>query len=388
MSQGRLAAGGIALVVLLTGCATVREGLVELDGPLSADLTREAAPRLARLQQGDKETGRPPVLPPPPLPGTQQASLTAAAKSVRVSVRAYVNGKPLFDEEVIQMIPRGAWRDLQTMSEPQRSERLAEAYNQTLDKLIDMEVAYQDAVKRLEKINPRALDKLKGIAQQEYDKQLKTIRESKGIPEDQLREMENLLKRQMERELISTEYMRSRIFPNLQSVIGPTEVKEYYDTHLNEFQKVDTVKWQDVFIAVGTKHPTVADARRVAEALIAQCRTADDFAKLIEYDEGDSKFRGGEGLGSRRGEIRPPEVEDVLFRLREGEIGPVVEMSTGVHIVRVLKRERAGLVPLDDKTQNLIRAKLRNQLAEREYRRIVRELRARSVIEIEQEGIQ
>ena len=61
------------------------------------------------------------------------------------------------------------------------------------------------------------------------------------------------------------------------------------------------------------------------------------------------------------------------------------KIRPGVHIFRVLKREYAGLTPLDEKTQLLIRNKLRGDIYEREYKRIVRELKARSTIEIERD---
>ena len=149
---------------------------------------------------------------------------------------------------------------------------------------------------------------------------------------------------------------------------------------------MDSVKWQDVFFALGPKYPTIAQAKRFAEDLIAQCRTNDDFTKLIQFDEGDSKFRNGEGLGSRKGEIKPPELEETLFKLDEGRIGPVIALATGVHIIRVTKREFAGQIPLDVKTQKLIENKIKNKVFEGEYKRIVRELRNRATIEIERQG--
>ncbi len=398
MRQGRVfavAVLGLALGFLVTGCFT---GGIAKVGPnefLSGDLTAEATPRLARMQTPD--AGDPkfraqstPLLPPsgpaPSLPtGTQQTSSTVA-KNVRVSVRAWVNGKPIFDEEVMQVIPRQSWRDLNTLPEPQRSERLSDVFRLALDRLIDQEVAYQDAVKKLEKGNAKALEKLKDMAAQEYEKNMKAVRDSGKFTEEQIKDSERIGKRLSERELISSEYMRSRIFPTLVKFIGAEAIEDYYFAHLNEFQRVDSVKWQDVFIAVGPRLPTVAHAMRYAEDLIAQCRTNEDFQRLLLLDEGDSKLRGGEGLGTRRGEIKPAEVEDVLFRLRPGEIGPVIELSTGVHIVRVLQREFAGQIPLDVKTQNLIKGKLRSQLAEREYKRIVRELKDRSTIEIERDA--
>ncbi len=117
------------------------------------------------------------------------------------------------------------------------------------------------------------------------------------------------------------------------------------------------------------------------------------MSAILAIDEGDSKFRGGEGFGQRLytfnpktekyelpGEIRPPELAPYLTQLREGQIGPVVEFTTGVHVFRVLKREYAGQLPLNDQVQKQIRRKLENDIADREVRQLVRDLRARSVV--------
>jgi parvulin-like peptidyl-prolyl isomerase len=408
MRHGKRLAGmllGMVVSLGVTGCFT--GGIYQVAGSesLVTDLTAEAAPRVTRLQQVDPSNPRPraqlappapvaaPVTPasvpppPPPVAGNnpiQQLSLTRS-KNVRVSVRAWVNGKPIFEDEVMQAIAPSAMRDLSMMAEPRRSERLAEVYNQTLDGIIDQEVAYQDAVHKLESGNKRALEKLRKIADEKFEEQMRKIRESNKVNETQIKEVAHLLKKQTERGLISGEYLRSRIYPIAMQQASAREVKEYYDTHRNEFMRLDSVQWQDVFIAVGPQRPTVAQARRFAESLIAKCQTREDFAKLIQFDDGDSKFRNGEGLGTHKGEIKPPEVEEVLFRLKEGQIGPVIEMSSGVHIVRVNKREYAGMTPLDEKTQRLVENKIKNQVFDHEYKRIIRELRGRSTIEIERD---
>ena len=79
-----------------------------------------------------------------------------------------------------------------------------------------------------------------------------------------------------ERKFFAIEYLRSRVFPFLQTV-GHQEILDYYHQHLNQFQRVDSVKWQNVFIAVGSKHPTLEDARRFAEDLVRQALNGEDF---------------------------------------------------------------------------------------------------------------
>jgi parvulin-like peptidyl-prolyl isomerase len=409
MRQGTRMAGMLLVTATgLFGSGCFTGGIYQVPGfeSLTTDLTAESTPRVTRSQQGDPanrpQLGAPigaptltapqltaPQAPPPPPPtsggaGVQQTSLTSA-KNVRVSVRAWVNGKPIFEDEVMQTVTPSSMRDLSSLPEPRRSEKLSEIYNEALNGIIDQEVAYQDAVRRLESTNKKTLEKLKKHVDEKFEDQMKRVRERKKATEAQLKEVELLLRRQTERGIISREYMYSRIFPIANQQASAREIKEYYETHKNEFMRLDTVQWQDVFIAITPQRPTLAQCRRYAEELIRSCRTGDDFAKLSRFDDGDSKFRNGEGLGTHRGEIKPPEVENILFQLKEGQVGPVIELSTGVHIIRVAKREFAGLTPLDDKTQKLIENKIKNQVFEHEYKRIMRELRARATIEIERE---
>src|SRR5262249_28211825 len=124
-------------------------------------------------------------------------------------------------------------------------------------------------------------------------------------------------------------------------------------------------------------------ARQYAEDIARQARAGEDFQKLaLKYDKGDSSYRNGDGFGTRRGEIKPPEVEPVLFSLKDGQIGPVVPLGNGFHVIRVVKRQVAGLAPFDEKTQTVIRNKLTAQVWEREYKRILAELRRKASIEI------
>jgi parvulin-like peptidyl-prolyl isomerase len=383
---------GVGLIGLsITGCLSTGRLAPMPEQSLAEEISDEETPqpRLARSQQpesGGVSLRRPSNLPPTSTPvpagpagtGVSQTSLSIKPAGAPMNARAWVNGKPIFEDEVLYVVGP-EMRSFQNMPEPRRSEALYERLGQVLDQLIDQELMYQDGVSKLEKANPRALDKLKEYVGQEFDKQVAKMQKA-GIPPEYLREIEPIARRALQRSLISMEYARSRIKPGLDSMVSLETIKEYYEDHKNEFQTVDKVKWQNVFIEVGPKHPTVAAARKYAEQLLASCRSPEDFARLIPYDDGDSVKRGGEGLGQRRGEIQPSILEEHLFRLREGEIGPVVEMPSGVHLIRVVKRDFAGQVPLNDETQKTIRRKLEGQLADREYRRIVRELRQRAII--------
>ncbi|MGE0529524.1 MAG: peptidylprolyl isomerase, partial [Bdellovibrionales bacterium] len=218
--------------------------------------------------------------------------------------------------------------------------------------------------------------------------------ERSGLTETQLKQQLELqktsleaLKRQTYRDFFVSTYMQSRITP-LTDQIGHQDIRQYYEDHRNEFQTVDRVVWEDIFLATGTKRcPTMAEARQLGDHLVARLRAGEPFNKLTQYDDGDSRLRGGKGYGQRRGEIRPRELEKYLFQMQSGQIGPVVELSTGVHVFRVVERDFAGQIPFSEEVQDQIRQKLRNELTAREFRRIIRELSSRAVLEVNPDSL-
>jgi peptidyl-prolyl cis-trans isomerase SurA len=278
-----------------------------------------------------------------------------------------------------------AARDL---PEPERTQRRSEVWNAALNQLVEREVVLQDAFARLERAGGKKnLAKLTEEATEQFDKtvlrtwmkaaNLKTEDEFRDFLKSQGMSLE-MLRRQWERNFMAMEYLRSRIHVYTEE-IGPRQLLEYYDKHPDEFRRPDSVQWQDVFI-LSDKFPSAGEAHRFAEQLAERARAGEDFAKLAEhYDNGDSAFRHGEGIGSKRGEIRPPEVENILFQLKDGETA-VVALEKGFHVVRLVKREREGLVEFDEKVQKQIKDKLVNQIAQLEMKRVVNKLKHDAVI--------
>ena len=76
------------------------------------------------------------------------------------------------------------------------------------------------------------------------------------------------------------------------------------------------------------------------------------------------------------------EAEPVLLSLKEGEIAPILELSTGLHIIQLTKRQHAGMKPFEESVQKEIRDRLRNESAQLEIKRLLTEMRRNSIIEI------
>ena len=385
----RTASTLIVLSLAACGCsAQPRFGPVDDVSPVrlpprqNAD-PASAPPPVTRSQKPEAEPYKPPEA--PPLPAVQTADLVVGQPAARVG--ATVNNQVILNEEVLAAAYPGlmAAREL---PEPERTQRRAEIWNQALGQLIEREVVLQDAFAKLEKVGKKNLEKLKEEASDQFDKTMlrnwmkagnfKTADDLRDYLKKQGVSLE-MQRRLWERNFMFMEYLRSRVHPYIEE-IGPKQIFDYYDKHPEDFHRPDSLQWQDLFVLVSEKHPTPADARRFAEELAERARGGEDFAKLAEqFDNGDSAFRHGEGIGAKRGEIRPPEVENVLFRLKDGETA-VVELEKGFHVVRVVHREYEGPTPLDEKTQKQIKEKLTNEIAQTEMKRIVNKLKHDAVI--------
>jgi len=306
---------------------------------------------------------------------------------VAARIRATVNGEPILDDEVKEAIYPFLLAT-QSLPEPERSNRRKEAFEKALQRLIEREVVIQDAKARL-KDRPQLLEKLEEAGAKEFEKNMRQSKERSNIKsDDELKaslRQQGLsvegLRRQIVRQFIANEYMKNLILPAIERV-GHEQIQEYYQKHPEEFQISDGVTWEDIFIDA-SKFPNREAARQFAQQLVARARGGEDFHQLVlKHDQGDSSYRNGEGYGHRKGEIKPPEAQDILFKLRDGEIGPIVELTNGFHVIRLLKREFAGLKPFDDKTQAAIRNKLQNDAWEREQKRVVDMLRRKAAVEI------
>jgi parvulin-like peptidyl-prolyl isomerase len=299
-------------------------------------------------------------------------------------IRAVVNDVAILDDEVIA----AAFQQLAgTRTEAEKAEIL----NAKLNEIIDREVVLQDAEIRLSKGGPQMIGRLKKFARDSFEKEWlhKMMAANKMTDEKLFREhmasggvSVELIQRQWERSLIAMEYLRNKFTPLVER-INHRDISEYYDRHPNDFKVEERIEWQDIFIAKD-RFPNAQEARKFAESLIVRLKMGQDFVALSkQFDHGDSSLREKSlGIGNKRGEIQPAEAEPTILALKEGQIGPLIEMDHGFHIVKLYSYTAPGVRPFDEKVQRAIKNKLQNEVFNREMKRYVQDLRRRAVIQI------
>jgi parvulin-like peptidyl-prolyl isomerase len=198
-----------------------------------------------------------------------------------------------------------------------------------------------------------------------------------------------VLRRQFERQILAQLYINSMLKETGRKV-GLAEIRDYYDKHPDEFKLPDRVKWQHIFISLGSPPNPAAAAARM-EAVRQRVAAGEDFGALsVRFDEGFAGRQKGFGTGERRSGspgnkedwIQPPDVEATLWALKAGEVSAVIPAPTGYHLVRVLEREYVGVRPFDPKLQNEIRDKMNKALMELNEAKMVEDLWRKGVVRV------
>jgi parvulin-like peptidyl-prolyl isomerase len=354
----------------------------DLGVPPTALVQAAGTSTAARMQKPDRDgtavTPVAAVVPPDPLHGGR----------VMTSVRVMVNGHPIFDDEVSEAA-LGPLASLNPASDGYQAE-VKKVKSAALEQLIDRELLIQEAENKLKMAGKKdVLDKVKEEADGQFQRWVKQARA--GFKSDD--EFKAYLRargtsyegqrRLRQRIFLADEYLRSNVMRYVDHRTGHQEILDYYRAHPEEFQRTDSVQWQDIFLDAA-QYPNRDAAYRTATEVAARARAgdADDFVKLCEkYDNGLARTKKGAGIGTRRQDINPPEAAAVLFQMRDGEVGPIVSVPAGFHVLRLVKRTQAGLAPFNEEVQKAIKDKLRNEAFALESKRFLEELRQTAHIE-------
>jgi peptidyl-prolyl cis-trans isomerase C len=123
-----------------------------------------------------------------------------------------------------------------------------------------------------------------------------------------------------------------------------------------------------------------AEKKARAEELRKELLAGVDFAALTKkHSDCPSKERGGD-LGSfPRGQMVKP-FEEAAFSQAVNEIGPIVATEFGFHLIQVLDRQEAQVMPLDKEAKTRITPYLEQQKQQGAFEGLVKRLKANANI--------
>lgn len=281
---------------------------------------------------------------------TASVATTAAAQQSIDRIVAIVGTRPILasqiEEEMVQAQAQG-----QTL--PPDSAGRAAMRRQILDRLIEVELLVQQAQRdtSIKVTDQEVLDQVEQTYQN-VRKQFSSETEFR----DQIRqarfgsveEWRRWLADQQRRELYAQRLIESQRQKGKLRPIPPTEaqMREFWEQNrAQQPRRPATVSFRQIVIRPVADSVAKRIAYQRAESLVVELRRGGDFAAAAKRFSGDSASaaQGGELGWFRRG-LMVKEFEDMAFRLRPGEISPVVETSFGFHIIKVERTQPAEIL--------------------------------------------
>jgi len=313
------------------------------DGKLEAKLDEVNLPVTA---------GRPPVLAP--------AEEGAAPRLVN-TVLAEVNGEVITREDILGPLrpQMEQWR--KTLSPEAFDSQCRSVIEMKLREAVSMRLVVQEAKAKLTENERKQVEAV-------IDQTVKNMTSEAGSVhalEERLAQRGSSLEKEKQSEgdrLMVRRYLREKVAPTVH--VTHSELLEYYNrVRAERFEQPERMRLGLIVIRK-SKSANVENARAVARAALERARAGEDFARLAErYSEDPMRDKGGDWGLLSRGSFRTKAVDDVLFTLKGGEVGPIVETDDAFYIVKALERHEARTVPFIE-----VQADLEDEMRDQKYK--------------------
>ena len=163
-------------------------------------------------------------------------------------------------------------------------------------------------------------------------------------------------------------------------LIPEATLHEYYDSHREDFAIPGMVRISQIMLSVSASG-NLEKARLRSEHVLNELEQGRSFEELAkDYSDGPEAEDGGNLGIMTRGSLLP-QMEEIIDRLGQGDIGQVIESPVGLHIIRVDEKKPAGFKPFEEVKKD-IENKLLQEQSQRLYQEWLSELTDTAFIEV------
>lgn len=147
------------------------------------------------------------------------------------------------------------------------------------------------------------------------------------------------------------------------TMVTEKDVKDYYDSHKDEFTRKDKVTVSRILVK------TENDAKKVLERV----EEGEDFARVaaeVSLDRATAKAGGNMGIFSPKIKNRlNPELQEVIFMLRKGEMSAPIFLKDGVHVLKIT--DIVGAILEFDKVKEAISRKIKAEKRKTAFNKVL-----------------
>ena len=181
--------------------------------------------------------------------------------------------------------------------------------------------------------------------------------------------------------LLQKEVVRREVGSHLD--VSADEVKQYYESHPQEFTPPERVILSEISLSTEGKNPDEFDSvRKKVEGLRSSVLNGDDFHQVAAmYSQGSTAKDGG-NLGTfAKGQLAP-QIEAIVFQTGKGQLTDVIQTRTGFEFFKVEDHLPSALQPMEQ-VEATIRNTLYTQKMQPRMREYLAELREQSYVTVQ-----
>ncbi|MFA5068761.1 MAG: peptidylprolyl isomerase [Candidatus Omnitrophota bacterium] len=297
----------------------------------------------------------------------------ALAASLIDKIAAVVNEDVITESELQEsMLPFIADYRLR-YGEEGLKEKIDEARQDALNRLIEEKLILQEAVKRGVAVDDHEIQQRIDDVKKRFngDEEFYRAINSSGITLARLKKKyeEQIMMRKLVNDIIA-----SRVN------ITPSQVTAYYYGNIKEFSRPDSVRFKVILIKPG-EELSLLQARKLAEDIRAKINKGDEFDMLAgRFSKGPNAEKGGD-MGYMAAGSTIPEIESAISGLDSGRISGVIEAASGFYIIQVIDKKKASTSEIAEVT-DIIKERLFQRESELTLREFVSKLKEDAYIKI------
>ena len=323
---------------------------------------------------------------PPPGPLPEKEDLFKPARIV-----AIVNGEPILAGDVLGPINKMINERLEMLTAEQRASVSEEdldkfkeqALKQMLPGMIDVKVIFLDFMRA---VPAKRKDEMAKMLDKNYDKyQLPEDLKNAGVTtaaelDIKLRENGGSLakkRRQFVEQLVAHQQIRKHVKQDEE--VTHLQMLDYYNDHADVYKQLAKAKWEQLMVKTSEFPTREAAWEAIAKMGNQVLRGAPLDAVAKRESQGLKASTGGQYDWTSQGSLANETIDRVIFNLPVGELSPIIESSEGFHIVRVIDRKEAGMVPFTE-AQVEIKEKIKNERSQEQMQAYIKEIKSKAQV--------
>ncbi len=293
-------------------------------------------------------------------------------------VVAVVNDEVITQSE-IDMLLRPIYEQYKKQfPETQLMEKMNDARQKLLSQMIEDKLVFQEAKSQKIEIDEAEIDQEVDLFKKRFktDGELEDALHHEGLSMNEMRER---IRRQAMIRRLQDQEVRAKI------VVSPLEVDAYYKAHPDEFSSGEKVRVRSITIrkdAIAQEKGLKDEgAKKKIENIRKKILSGESFGKLAKENSEDTNTEN-EGLGDWlvRGDMIP-EIDNAIFKLKQGEISQVIESPMGYHLFRAEERKEKFRKTLEESREEIFSILFRQKFEEH-FQEWMKELKRNAYISV------